>query len=208
MENKLVILASGRGSNFAAIANAIADGSIPNARIIALISNNADAGAIGIAKRLGIAVRIIHSKNFRQSGQFDRIGYEKELSAVLKELQPNWILLAGYMLILGKEIIQQWANKIVNIHPSLLPAFRGLRAQKQAIEAGVSKSGCTVHFVTEELDDGPIIAQNTVEVLGTDTEETLSQRLLPIEHHTYVEAVSKLCSRSCVIRNGCVEWLA
>jgi phosphoribosylglycinamide formyltransferase 1 len=186
---RLVILASGRGSNFAAIADAVQNEVIPNAKIVGLISNKAKAGAIKLAEERGVPVLLIPSKGI------DRAEYEQKLLAHLNFLHPDFICLAGYMLLLGKEVVQNFPGQILNIHPSLLPFFKGLNAQRQALEAGMTETGCTVHFVTEELDDGPIVLQNRVEILAEDSESSLSERLLPIEHETYVQALADLCSR-------------
>ena len=198
---RIAVLASGRGSNFVALATAIKKGIIPNAEIISLISNKKSAMAIEHAENLHVPVRLIQSSKFKKDGKPDREAYEAVLIRTLEELNPDWICLAGYMLVLGKKVVERFAGKIINIHPSLLPLFRGLHATAQALEAGASETGCTVHFVTEGLDDGPIILQNKVRVEAADTDETLSQRLLPIEHATYVEALRRLCSQKFEIKN-------
>lgn len=186
---RLVILASGRGSNFAAIADGVENEVIPNAKIVGLICNKPEAGAVKIAEERGIPAMVIPSKDV------DKETYEGQLLAYLNFLHPDFICLAGYLKLLGPEIVRAFPGQILNIHPSLLPFFKGLRAQKQALEAGMHETGCTVHFVTEELDDGPIVLQNRLEILPGDTEESLSERLLPIEHETYVSALADLCSR-------------
>ena len=191
----LVVFASGRGSNFAAIAEAIAQGRIPHARIRALICNNPGANAIQLAAERQIPTEVVPWKTFRRNAEFDRPAYERALVAATKKYSPDLICLAGYTLLLGKTALAEWPNRMINIHPSLLPAFKGLRAQKQALDYGVKWTGCTVHFVSEDLDAGPIIAQSPIEVREGDTEETLTQRLLPIEHETYIEALKRLCSR-------------
>jgi len=180
---RLVVLASGRGSNFEAIADAVKKGELPNAEMVALITNRGDAPALKIAESRDIPSYIIDGKD------------EPKLIEIVEKLQPNFICLAGYMLVLGKQFLSRWPNQILNIHPSLLPSFKGLKAQKQALEYGVKWTGCTVHFVNEELDGGPVIAQNSLEILEGDTEESLTQRLLKVEHRTYVEALSKVCTR-------------
>ncbi len=189
LKNRIVVLSSGRGSNFCAIADGITQGKIPNAEIVGLISNRSDALALSHAKLRAISYHVIESKLYRANNKFDRPTYEKPLLSLLLSLKPDLILLAGYMLVLGKEIIQTFPKKIINIHPSLLPKFRGLHAQKQALENGEKETGCTVHWVTEGLDEGPTILQARVPILPNDTEESLSLRLLPLEHETYVSAL-------------------
>jgi len=193
-KHRILILASGRGSNFAALTDAVKSGKIPHAIVVALVCNNPQAPALGLASTRGIACQIIDSSRFRIEVKFERERYEEELFRMIDGLRPDFLCLAGYMLILGERILSKWKGKIVNIHPSLLPRFEGLHAIRQALEAGVSVTGCTVHWVTETLDGGTIIAQRQVEVYEGDTEDSLSQRLLPIEHQTYVEAMAKLCA--------------
>lgn len=194
MKTRLVVLASGRGTNFAAISNAVVEGKIPDVEIIALVSNNPEAGALTVAKQFKIPTFVVDSTPHKRTGKFQRAQYEGELVKILEQLTPDYILLAGYMLIVGEDVIQRWPNRMINIHPSLLPAFKGLRAQKQALEAGAKETGCTVHFVTSELDSGPIILQNRIPILPNDTEESLSSRLLEVEHRTYVDALTRLCA--------------
>ena len=158
-------------------------------QIIGLISNQPGAGARELAKAYGISDILVDSTSFKTPLGFDRFRYEKKLLECLNSLKPDWIFLAGYMLVLGPEIIRCFPKRILNIHPSLLPKYKGLRAQKQALEAGDKITGCSVHYVTEELDGGPIILQKSLAILPTDTEETLSERLLPLEHQTYREAL-------------------
>ncbi len=193
-KKRLLVFASGRGSNFEAIASAIERGEIPQAEIVCLFSNKKNALALEKAKNLNIATHVIASKNYKQDGKFDRAAYEKDLMTFASSVNADWIILAGYMLILGKDFIQQFEGMIINIHPSLLPKYKGLEAQKQALQAKEKETGCTVHIVTEEMDAGPIIAQSKIAILPNDTVETLTERLLPIEHSTYVTAIKKLCS--------------
>lgn len=207
MAVKLVILASGRGSNFRAISEAVKSGIIPNTEIVGLITNKKEAPVINIAKERGIPYYLIESKAFYQEGQLKRELYETHLLKLLEDLSPDYICLAGYMLLLGKKIIEAWPNRIVNIHPSLLPAFKGLKAQEQALKAGVQWTGCTVHFVTEELDDGPIIIQEALKIESNDTFESLSERLLPVEHKTYVEAIRKIVTQKYIIEGRKIKWL-
>lgn len=194
IKKRIVVLASGRGSNFEAIANAIQQGPLSHLEVVSLISNRLEAKALQTAKDFGIPTFVLESKKYKKAGMFLRTEYEKELKQLLLYLNPDWICLAGYLLLLGREIVDEFPGKILNIHPSLLPQFKGLNAQRQALQAGESKTGCTVHLVTADLDAGPIILQKTVPILPYDTEESLSQRLLPIEHEAYVEALKKLTS--------------
>lgn len=179
----LGILLSGRGSNFEAIANSCAAGRIP-ARIAIVISNKADAPGIERARQRGLQTLVIPSKGKQ------REEHDAEVVAALKAHQVDLVCLAGYMRLLSAWFCQQFPRKILNIHPSLLPAFPGLEAQKQAIEYGVKVSGCTVHFVDEHLDHGPIIVQKAVPVLDGDDEHTLAARILEQEHIAYSEAIN------------------
>jgi phosphoribosylglycinamide formyltransferase-1 len=180
----LGILLSGRGSNFEAIAKNIASGRIPNARIAIVISNRADAGGLEVARKLGIDIRVIPSK-----GKV-REDHDREVVVALQQHNVDLVCLAGYMRLLSPWFVKQFPRKILNIHPSLLPAFPGLEAQEQAFAYGVKISGCTVHFVDEELDHGAIIVQKAVSVLDTDDERTLAVRILEQEHAAYPEAIN------------------
>jgi len=164
-------------------------------QIVGLVTNRKDAGARLIAKKYGIPDYLVDSSRFKTERGFDRKAYETELKECLLGLAPDWICLAGYMLVLGTDIIRAFSGKIVNIHPSLLPKHKGLRPQQQALEAGDPVTGCTVHFVTEELDGGPVILQKSLPILPEETEESLSRRLLPLEHQTYVEALKILAAQ-------------
>jgi phosphoribosylglycinamide formyltransferase 1 len=179
----LGILLSGRGSNFVAIADSIAAGRIPDTRIAVVISNRADAPGLETARQRGLNVLVIASKG-KPREQHDR-----EVVAALLENQVDLICLAGYMRLLSPWFVRQFPAKILNIHPSLLPSFPGLEAQQQAFAYGVRVSGCTVHFVDEELDHGAIIVQKTVPVLDSDDEHTLAARILEQEHIAYSEAI-------------------
>src|SRR6266576_648053 len=179
----LGILLSGRGSNFEAIARNVANGTIPNAQISVVISNKADAGGIETAKRMGLAAEVIPSKGV------PREQHDQAVVASLKEHLVDLVCLAGYMRLLSPWFVQQFPQRILNIHPSLLPAFPGLEAQEQAFAYGVKISGCTVHFVDEELDHGAIIVQKAVAVLPNDDEHTLAARILEQEHTAYSEAI-------------------
>src|SRR3954467_3720748 len=182
-KKQLGILLSGRGSNFVAIADSIAAGRIANAEIAVVISNRADAPGIAIAKERGLDARVIPSK-----GKM-REQHDAEVVAALREKKVELVCLAGYMRLLSPEFIRAFPNRILNIHPSLLPAFPGLDAQKQALDYGVKVSGCTVHLVDEHLDHGPIIVQRTAPVLDHDDEHSLSARILEQEHFAYTEAI-------------------
>ena len=179
----LGILLSGRGSNFVAIADSIAAGRIPNARIGIVISNRADAPGLETARQRGLNALVI-SSNGKPREEHDR-----EVVAALLENEVDLICLAGYMRLLSPWLVQQFPARILNIHPSLLPAFPGLEAQQQAFAYGVRVSGCTVHFVDEELDHGAIVVQKTVPVLDSDDERTLAARILEQEHIAYTEAI-------------------
>jgi phosphoribosylglycinamide formyltransferase 1 len=180
----LGILLSGRGSNFEAIANNVAAGKIPNARIAVVISNKPDAGGLEVAHRIGLEALVIPSKGK------PREEHDREVIAALQQHKVDLICLAGYMRLLSPWFVQQFPRRILNIHPSLLPAFPGLEAQEQAFVYGVKVAGCTVHFVDEELDHGAIIVQRTVPVLDTDDEHTLAARILGQEHMAYSEAIN------------------
>jgi phosphoribosylglycinamide formyltransferase-1 len=179
----LGILLSGRGSNFEAIAAAIAAGKIPGAKIAVVISNKADAGGLETARKLRLTALAIPSRGR------PREDHDREVVATLRDHQVELVCLAGYMRLLSPWFVQQFPHRILNIHPSLLPAFPGLEAQEQAFAYGVKVSGCTVHFVDEELDHGAIIVQKTVPVLDTDDEHTLAARILEQEHVAYSEAI-------------------
>jgi phosphoribosylglycinamide formyltransferase-1 len=180
----LGILLSGRGSNFEAIAKNVAAGRIPNARVSVVISNRADAGGLQTAQRLGITTLVIPSKGK------EREAHDREVVEALQRHNTDLVCLAGYMRLLSPWFVRQFPHRILNIHPSLLPAFPGLEAQEQAFAYGVKVSGCTVHFVDEELDHGPIIVQKTVSVLATDDEHSLAARILEQEHIAYSEAIN------------------
>ena len=178
----LGILLSGRGSNFEAIADNIASGKV-DAQIAVVISNKADAPGIGSAQRRGLNALVIPSKGMA------REEHDRAVAAALLEHQVDLVCLAGYMRLLSPWFVQQFPNRILNIHPSLLPAFPGLEAQKQALDYGVKVTGCTVHFVDADLDHGAIILQKTVPVLDTDDEHALAARILEQEHIAYSEAI-------------------
>jgi len=180
----LGILLSGRGSNFEAIARNVAAGRILDARIAVVISNRADALGIETACRLGLTPLVILSKGK------ERAEHDREVVAALQKHQVDLVCLAGYMRLLSPWFVQQFPRRILNIHPSLLPAFPGLEAQEQAFAYGVKVSGCTVHFVDEELDHGAIVLQKAVPVLDTDDDHALAARILEQEHIAYSEAIN------------------
>jgi phosphoribosylglycinamide formyltransferase-1 len=180
----LGILLSGRGSNFAAIADSIDAGRIPDAGISVVISNRTDAPGIASARARGLNALVIPSKGRT------REDHDGEVAARLKQNAVDLVCLAGYMRLLSPWFIQQFPQRILNIHPSLLPAFPGLEAQEQAFAYGVKVSGCTVHFVDEELDHGPIIVQRAVEVKDDDEEHALAARILQQEHIAYTDAIN------------------
>ena len=181
---------SGRGSNFEALAESVAAGRIPDAEISIVISNREGAAGVARAQARGIPVRVIPSKGL------EREAYDRMVIAALDDARANLVCLAGYMRLLSPYFVAAFPNRILNIHPSLLPAFPGLEAQRQALEYGVKFSGCTVHFVDENLDAGPIVAQAVVAVRDDDTPDTLSERILAEEHRIYTEAVRLVLSGS------------
>jgi phosphoribosylglycinamide formyltransferase-1 len=182
------VLLSGRGSNFEAIANNIVRGNISNARIAVVISNRPEASGLDIARRLGIEAVVIPSKGKA------REEHDRQVVALLQQHKVDLVCLAGYMRLLSPWFVQQFPQRILNIHPSLLPAFPGLEAQEQAFAYGVKITGCTVHFVDEELDHGPIIVQKAIPVLDDDDEKSLAARILEQEHIAYSEAINLVLS--------------
>ncbi len=183
MTHRIGVLLSGRGSNFEALADSVAVGRIPNAGIAVVLSNKAAAPGLERAQSRGIPVRAIPSKGL------EREAYDRQVVAVLQEFKVDLICLAGYMRLLSPYFVAAFPQRILNIHPSLLPSFPGLESQKQALDYGVKFAGCTVHLVDENLDAGPIILQSVVPVLDSDDEHTLSERILKEEHRIYTEAV-------------------
>jgi phosphoribosylglycinamide formyltransferase-1 len=183
MKKRIGVLLSGRGSNFVALAESVAAGRIANAEIAIVVSNREGAPGIDKAKERGITTRVIPSKGL------ERETYDRQVAVVLNEHKVDLICLAGYMRLLSPYFVASFPNRILNIHPSLLPSFPGLESQRQALEYGVKFAGCTVHFVDENLDAGPIVLQAAVPVHDEDTEATLSERILAEEHRIYSEAV-------------------
>lgn len=186
---RIAVLLSGRGSNFLSIHSAIASGAL-QAEIVCVISNRPDAPGIEKAKELGYDAHVLDHKAFA-----NRAAHEEEVTRVLDAVRPDFIVLAGYMRLLSAAFVERFRHRILNIHPSLLPAFPGVDAQKQAFDYGVRVAGCTVHFVDEHLDAGPIVVQRAVPVLDDDSAETLAARILVQEHEAYVEALQKLTTR-------------
>jgi phosphoribosylglycinamide formyltransferase-1 len=185
---RLGILLSGRGSNFVAIARAIREGRLAGAEIAVVLSNKADAPGLEMARELGLAALAVPSAGRK------RAEHDAAMIAALREHGVDLVCLAGYMRILSADFVQAFPDRILNIHPSLLPSFPGLEVQRQALEYGAKFSGCTVHFVDEAVDHGAIVLQRTVPVLDEDTAESLSARILEQEHLAYPEAIAKVLS--------------
>jgi phosphoribosylglycinamide formyltransferase-1 len=183
---RLGVLISGRGSNMIAIHNSIREGRLPGVEIAVVISNTASACGLAVIRELGLPSEVFVSKGR------PRAEHDADVAACLRRHNVNLVVLAGYMRLLSPEFIQAFSNRIVNIHPSLLPAFPGLDAQHQAFDYGVQVAGCTVHFVDEHLDHGPIILQRAIPVLDTDDAESLSARILKEEHIAYSEAIARI----------------
>lgn len=188
MPRKIAILLSGRGSNFLAIHDAIARGDL-NAGICCVVSNVPDAAGLAKAREFGLNAVSLPSRGI------ERTGYDRLLLATLRPFSPTLVCLAGFMRILSPEFLREYAGRVMNIHPALLPSFPGLHAQRQALQYGVKVSGCTVHLVDEGVDTGPILLQRAVEVLEGDTEETLSARILKQEHDLYWRAIAMVLDR-------------
>jgi phosphoribosylglycinamide formyltransferase 1 len=186
MTARLAVMLSGRGSNFLALQAAVERGDLP-AEIVLVLSDVATAAGLAAARRLGLPAVAVPRR-----GEPSRRAYEEKVLAALSEARPDWICLAGWMRLLSPELVGRWPRRIVNVHPSLLPAFPGLEAQRQALEHGVKVSGCTVHIVDEGLDSGPIVVQRAVEVAEGDDEAALAARILEQEHLAYPEALGRL----------------
>ena len=193
---RVAILASGNGSNFQSIIDAASRDELPNCNIILLIANKKDAYAIERAKKHKINYKIIESYNKK------REEFDQEVLDVLRENNIEIIVLAGFMRILSKAFIEEYKNKIINIHPSLLPSFPGAHAHRDAIRAGAKESGCTVHIVDEGVDTGPIIMQQSVTVDANDDEDTLASKILPLEHYIFPKALHLLTSGKLEINKG------
>lgn len=189
----IVILISGRGSNMQAIVNA----DIPNVRIAAVLSNDEAAAGLAWAKERGLAAGALDHKAFA-----NRLAFDTAMMALIDSYQPDLVVLAGFMRILTPEFCTHYAGRLINIHPSLLPSFTGLNTHQRALEAGCRVAGCTVHFVTAELDCGPIISQGVVPVLDEDTPQTLAARVLAAEHKLLPQAVADFAAGKLSIRQN------
>jgi phosphoribosylglycinamide formyltransferase-1 len=189
---RVAVLISGRGSNMRALIDAARAADYPG-EIALVVSSRSDAAGLSIAREAGIATTVVDQVRFRRENR-DREAFDAELHDELTKARIEFVCLAGFMRILSNGFVRKWEGRIVNIHPSLLPAFRGLKPQAQALAAGVKVSGCTVHYVVPELDAGPSIAQAEVRVLDGDNEETLSARILEAEHALYPLALKKALS--------------
>jgi phosphoribosylglycinamide formyltransferase-1 len=199
VEKRIVILISGRGSNMQAIVQACAEQQWP-ARVVAVIANRAEALGLSFAAADGIATAVVEHRAFVERTQF-----EAELASVIDGFEPDLLLLAGFMRVLGSDFVQRYEGRLLNIHPSLLPAFTGLHTHRRALEAGCKVVGATVHFVTAQLDHGPIVMQGVVPVLPGDDEETLSRRVLVVEHAIYPIAVRWFVEDKLQLANGRVR---
>jgi phosphoribosylglycinamide formyltransferase-1 len=184
---RLAILLSGRGSNFEAIADAVRTGRIPNAEIVAVVSDVAQARGLSRARERGLPAFVVERERYA-----NRAEHEEEVLRILGDARPDLVCLAGYMRILSPEFVGRWRGRILNVHPSLLPKYRGLAPQRRALEAGERESGCTVHLVDEGTDTGPVIVQKRVRIAPGDTEESLSARILEREHEAYPEAIARV----------------
>jgi len=185
---KTAVLISGGGTNLQALIDSCADSGYP-AQIVLVISNKADAYGLTRAKNAGIETCVISHKDYSSREEFDKAMNEKIIAS-----GAEFVCMAGFMRLLSEWFVDQWHNKLINIHPSLLPSFKGVDAQKQALEAGVKIAGCTVHFVRKEMDAGPIIMQASVPVLSGDTPESLGKRILEKEHECYTESLRLIAS--------------
>jgi phosphoribosylglycinamide formyltransferase 1 len=185
---RIGVLLSGRGSNLEALAESVSAGRIPGAEIAIVIANREGAQGIERAQSRGLATKVIPSRGL------EREAYDRQVVSVLQDNQVDLVCLAGYMRLLSAYFVQSFPQRILNIHPSLLPSFPGLESQRQALEYGVKFAGCTVHFVDENLDAGPIILQATVPVVDSDTADSLAEKILREEHRIYTEAVKLILS--------------
>ncbi len=195
-KKRVAVLISGRGSNMSALMEAARDANYP-AEIVAVIANKADAGGLETARAEGIPAIAIPHRDYASKSE-----HEAAVCAALVEAKADIVCLAGYMRIISPEFVAQWEGRMLNIHPSLLPLFKGLHTHEQALEAGVRVHGCTVHFVTAGMDDGPIIAQTAVPVKTGDTPDMLAERVLSVEHETYRHALALVAQGKAVMKNG------
>jgi phosphoribosylglycinamide formyltransferase-1 len=194
---RVAVLISGRGSNMAALIEAAKDSSYP-AEIALVLANRADAGGLLVAHAAGITTEVVEHTQFGK----DRAGFERALQAALEKHRIEIVCLAGFMRLLTADFVGQWQGRMLNIHPAVLPAFKGLDTHKRALEAGAKIHGATVHFVVPEMDSGPIIAQGAVKVLAGDTEEALAARVLKVEHRIYPLALKLLAEGRIRVENG------
>ena len=192
----VAVLISGRGSNMTALIKAAFEADFP-ARIALVISNKASAGGLRVAEEFGIPTRVIKGRDYET-----KEAYDEAIDACLRENGIEYVCLAGFMRLLTGRFVKAWQNRMINVHPSLLPSFKGLDTHERALSAGVKLHGCTVHFVTEEMDDGPIIIQAAVPVLDSDTPDTLSQRVLAREHAIYPQALKWLAAGQLRVSGG------
>ncbi len=193
---RVAILISGRGSNMSALIEAAKNADYP-AEIVAVIANKADAGGLETARTQGIPAFAIPHRDFPSKRE-----HEKAVSDALQAVKADIVCLAGYMRIISPEFVSEWEGKMLNIHPSLLPLFKGLHTHEQVLETGMRVHGCTVHFVTAGTDEGPIITQTAVPVKSGDTPDTLAERVLSVEHETYVRALALVASGKAVMTDG------
>ncbi|MFB0519294.1 MAG: phosphoribosylglycinamide formyltransferase [Acidobacteriota bacterium] len=200
-KKRLAILISGRGSNMVAIARAVKRGKTPNAEIAVVISNKPNAPGLKKAQQMGLETLCISHKDFPTREDFDRRIVEE-----LRKRRVDLVCLAGFMRILSPYFVSQYRNRIMNIHPALLPSFPGMQAQKDALEHGVKYTGCTVHFVSEDVDAGPIIIQKVVPVRDDDDADTLAARILKQEHKIYAEAIRLFTEDRLEVRGRRVFW--
>jgi phosphoribosylglycinamide formyltransferase-1 len=196
---RLVVLISGRGSNMAAILDAVHAGTI-SARVLAVISNRPGAAGLATAAARGVTASVVDHGAYR-----DRESFEDALGTALDALSPDLIVLAGFMRVLSPGFVQRYAGRMMNIHPSLLPAYPGLHTHRRALADGVRIHGCTVHFVTADVDHGPVVAQGAIAVMPLDDERTLAARVLSVEHRVLVSAVRWFCEDRLVIEGGRVR---
>lgn len=194
---RVAVLISGRGSNMAALIEAAKDKSYP-AEIVLVVSNRPDAGGLLVARAANIAAEVVAHTEFAR----DRAGFERALQAILEKHRIDLVCLAGFMRLLTAEFVKKWQWRVLNIHPALLPAFKGLDTHKRALQAGAKIHGATVHFVVPEMDSGPIIAQGAVTVRRNDTEETLASRVLKVEHRIYPLALKLLAEGRLQVIDG------
>ncbi len=195
-KKRVAVLISGRGSNMSALIEAAKNADFP-AEIVAVIANKSDAGGLDAARAQGIQAYAIPHRDYASKQQ-----HEAAVSEALHTAKADIVCLAGYMRLLSPEFVREWEGKMLNIHPSLLPLFRGLHTHDQALEAGVRVHGCTVHFVTAGMDEGPIIAQTAVPVKTGDTADSLAERVLSVEHETYARALALVATGKAKMENG------